>query len=142
VLGHDLLDPAFLGDEAPLAGLEELVLLDTHHSALERVAHVVLPTRHPAERSGTLVNHAGRVQRVMPALEPPFEAYTEGELLAELGAGLGLRGFDGRFDVRAASRELGRELPAFAGLDLDSLGPEGAPLGSGAPARVAAEARV
>jgi NADH-quinone oxidoreductase subunit G len=93
VLGHDLLLPAFLGGEQALAGLEALILLDTHHSELERVAHVVFPARHPAERSGTLTNHAGIVQRVEPAVEPPFEAYCEGEVLAELGAALGLPGF-------------------------------------------------
>jgi predicted molibdopterin-dependent oxidoreductase YjgC len=103
---------------------------------------VVFPVRHPAEREGTLTSHAGRVQRVVPAVEPAFEAYCEGEVLAALGAALGLPGFDGRFDVRAAARELGREVPAFAGLDVDSVGPQGAPLGSGAPsAGAAAEAR-
>ena len=62
-------------------------------ASLERVAHVVFPARHPAERAGTLTNHAGLVQRVEPAVEPPFEAYCEGEVLAALGAALGLPGF-------------------------------------------------
>ncbi len=93
VLGHDLVRPAFLGGAAPLAGLEAVILLDTHHSELERVAHVVFPARHPAERDGTLTNHAGLEQRVVPAVEPPFEAWREGEVLAELGAALGLPGF-------------------------------------------------
>jgi NADH-quinone oxidoreductase subunit G len=106
VLGHDLALPAFFGGAEPLANLDALVLLDTHHSPLERAAHVVFPTRHPAEREGTLTNHAGLVQRVVPAVEPPFEAYCEGEILAELGAALGVPGFDGRFDVRAAARSM------------------------------------
>jgi NADH-quinone oxidoreductase subunit G len=93
VLGHDLLLPAFLGGTEPLAGLDAVILLDTHHSELQRVAHVVFPTRHPAEREGTLTNHAGLVQRVAPAVEPAFEAFREGEILAELGAALGLPGF-------------------------------------------------
>jgi len=131
VLGHDLLAPGLLADAGELARLEQVVLLDTHHSPLERAAHVVFPARHAAEREGTLTNHAGRVQRVAPAVEPPFEAYCEGEILAALGAALGLPGFDGRFDARAVARELGREVPAFAGLDVDSVGPHGAPLGSG-----------
>jgi len=142
VLGRDLVGPGLLADAASLAGLDALVLLDTHHSELERAAHVVFPTRCAAEREGTLTNHAGRVQRVTAAVEPPFEAYCEGEVLAALGAALGLPGFDGRFDVRAAARELGREVPAFAGLDVDTVGPQGAPLGSGAPrGGAAAEAR-
>ena len=93
VLGHDLIAPAFLGSEAALADVETVVLLDTHHSPLERVADVVLPTRHVAERSGTLTNFAGIVQSVVPAVEPPFEAWTEGELLRRLGAALGLAEF-------------------------------------------------
>jgi NADH-quinone oxidoreductase subunit G len=95
VLGHDLLLPEFLGGAETLAGLDALILLDTHHSELERVAQVVFPARHPAERAGTLTNHAGIVQRVEPAVEPPFEAWCEGEVLAELGAALGLPGFGG-----------------------------------------------
>jgi predicted molibdopterin-dependent oxidoreductase YjgC len=142
VLGHDLVGPGLLADASALAGLDALVLLDTHHSELERAAHVVFPARHPAEREGTLTNHAGRVQRVMPAVEPAFEAYCEGEILTALGAALGLRGFGGAFDVRAVARELGREVPAFAGLDVDAVGPQGAPLGKAAPrSAAAAEAR-
>jgi NADH-quinone oxidoreductase subunit G len=93
VLGHDLLLPAFLGGAEPLAGLDAVILLDTHHSELQRAAHVVFPARHPAEREGTLTNHAGLVQRVSPAVEPAFEAFCEGEILAEIGAALGLPGF-------------------------------------------------
>jgi NADH-quinone oxidoreductase subunit G len=91
VLGHDLLP--LLGGAEPLAGLDALILLDTHHSELQRAAHVVFPARHPAEREGTLTNHAGLVQRVQPVLEPPFEAWCEGEILAEIGAALGLESF-------------------------------------------------
>ena len=93
VLGHDLLLPAFLGGTEALAGLDAVILLDTHHSELQRVAHVVFPARHPAEREGTLTNHAGLVQRVSPAVEPAFEAFREGEILAELGAALGVPSF-------------------------------------------------
>ena len=67
-VGHDLLDPAFLGGTEELAKLDTVILLDTSHSDLERVAHAVFPTRHAAEKSGTLTNHAGRVQRVEQAV--------------------------------------------------------------------------
>ena len=81
VLGHHLLD---LVDPAELAALEHVILLDTHRSALERVAHVVLPVRHAAEKQGTFTNHAGRVQRFEAALEPAWEALAEGEVFARL----------------------------------------------------------
>jgi predicted molibdopterin-dependent oxidoreductase YjgC len=95
------------------------------------VAHVLLPVRVAAEKHGTLTNHAGRVQRVRPAVEPAFEAYAEGWLLARLGAALGLPGWDGRFDAREVSKALSASVPAFAGIDLDSLGDGGRPLAAG-----------
>jgi NADH-quinone oxidoreductase subunit G len=134
VLGHDAL--ALLGGEAALAKLELVILLDTHHSPLERAAHVVFPARVAAEKRGTLTNYAGRVQRVSPALEPAFDAWSEGELLMRLGQALGLAGFAPgvAFDAREVSKAIGQVVPAFAGCDYDSVGDEGRPLG-GAGAR-------
>jgi predicted molibdopterin-dependent oxidoreductase YjgC len=92
------------------------------------VAHLVFPTRHAAEKSGTLTNHAGRVQRIEQAVEPGFESYADGEILSRLGAALGLAGFEGGYDPRAVSREIAASVPAFAGIDMDSLSEEGAVL--------------
>ena len=134
VLGHDAL--AALGGEAALAGLDCVILLGTHHSALERAAHVVFPARVAAEKRGTLTNHAGRVQRVTPAVEPAFDALCEGEVLTRLGQALGLAGFapGWSYDAREVSKLIGQVVPAFAGCDYDSVGDEGRPLG-GAGAR-------
>jgi NADH-quinone oxidoreductase subunit G len=135
-LGHDILDPAFGAEEAVFRGLDTLILLDTHHSALERVAHVVLPARVAAEKLGTLTNHAGRVQRVEPAVEPAHLAYAEGETLARLARVLGLSLFEGPWDPRTVSRAIGAAVPAFAGIHVDSVGLGGLPLGtSGVPLR-------
>ncbi len=128
-LGHDVLGAGHLhGDLSALAGLETVIWLDTHRAALESAAHVVIPVRHAAEKDGTLTNHAGRVQRVRPAVEPAFEARSEGEVLWRLGAELGLDGFEGGYDVRAVSKALAEAVPAFRGLDLDAVGEGGAPL--------------
>ncbi len=127
-LGHDAL--AELGGEGALAGLDCVILLDTHHSAFERAASVVFPVRMAAEKTGTLTNHAGRVQRILPAVEPAFPALSEGEVLWRIGQGLGLAGFapgEG-YDARAVSKQLAQALPAFAGIDFDSVGLEGLPL--------------
>ncbi len=102
-LGHDLLHESLLGGTGPLEGLDSVVVLDTHRSELERVANVVLPARHAAEKHGTLTNHAGLEQRLQPAVEPAFQAWSEGELLARLGAALELEGFDGTFDPLTGS---------------------------------------
>jgi NADH-quinone oxidoreductase subunit G len=126
VLGHDALASGDLASPEELRSLAALVLLDSHQSELARVAHVALPVRVAAEKHGTLTNHAGRVQRVRPAVEPPFEAWSEGEVLWRLGAALGLAGFGPRFDPLAVSRELASALPACAAAGA------GAPEGGGA----------
>jgi len=94
VMGHDLLDAQHLGGVEDLARLDTLVVLDTHHSALERVAHVVLPGRHAAEKTGTLTNHAGIVQRVVPVVEPRGDARAGAWAFRRLSRALGLPGFE------------------------------------------------
>jgi len=128
MLGHDVLDPAYLGDTELLGRLDTVIALDSHASPLQRVAHVLLPTRVPAEKHGTLTNHAGRVQRVTPAVEPSFDARPEGEILARLGELLELPGFDGHFDAREVSKALADAVPAFAGVSFDAVGEQGLPL--------------
>ena len=128
VLGHDLVGPGYLASEQELAKLDTVIVLDTHRSELERVAHVVLPVRHAAEKRATYTNHAGHVQRTRPAVEPAFEAWADGEALWRLGALLGLPGFGAEYDVLALSRELGGANDAFRGIDLESVGDAGAPI--------------
>ncbi|MGH0035884.1 MAG: 2Fe-2S iron-sulfur cluster-binding protein [Myxococcota bacterium] len=128
VFGHDLLGEDGLESVEALARVETLVLIDTLESPLQDVASVVLPARHAAEKHGTLTNHAGRVQRVRPAVEPAFEALAEGEAVWRIGGAMGLAGFDAPWDVREVSKALCGEVAAFAGLDLESLGPGGRPL--------------
>jgi NADH-quinone oxidoreductase subunit G len=125
VLGHDILDERYLKGPEELSALDTVIVLDLHQSALQRVAHVVFPTRHAAEKSGTLTNSARRVQRVRPVVEPAWEAHSEGEILSRLGAALGFAGFGGHRDPREVSRELASAQPEFAGVDLDSVGPGG-----------------
>ncbi|MCC6643081.1 MAG: molybdopterin-dependent oxidoreductase [Deltaproteobacteria bacterium] len=128
VLGRDLLRSGAIASEHELAKLDTVIVLDTHRSELERVAHVVLPVRHAAEKHATYTNVAGRVQRTQPTVEPRFEAWADGEVLSRLGALLGLAGFDGKYDVRAISRALAGANPAFRGIDLESVGDQGLPV--------------
>jgi NADH-quinone oxidoreductase subunit G len=126
LLGRDLLGVEGV-ELTALEGLELIVLLDTHRSELERVADVVIPVRHAAEKDGSYTNHTGRVQRTWAAVEPSFGAVADGEALAGIGARLGLEGFDGGFDAASVSKELAEELPAFEGRSLAELSEEGAP---------------
>jgi len=128
VLGHDILDAEHLGGIEALGRLDTVIALDSHQSSLQRVSHASFPVRVPAEKHGTLTNWEGRVQRVEPAVEPRWEARSEGEVLAALGAALGLEGFSEAWDPREVSRALSEAVPAFAGIELASLPPGGAPL--------------
>ena len=121
-MGPDLLDARYLGGTEALAGLGAVVVLDTHQSAWQRVAHAMFPTRHAAEKHGTLTNFAGRVQAVQPVVEPAWDAFAEGEVLLRLGAALGLPDFDRPWDPFAVSRELAETVPAFEGVHLASVG--------------------
>ncbi len=140
VMGHDVLDDVFLGGVDSLADIDTVIALDTDQSALQRVAHVMFPVRHAAEKHGTLTNWSDRVQRVTPAVEPAWDARSDGEVIHALGAALRLQGFEGAYDVRAVSRSLGSANPAFAGIDLDSVGDQGLPLHDGGDAAEGAHA--
>lgn len=115
VMGHDVLAPPYQeAGLAALGGIDTVVLLDTHRSHLESLAHVVLPARVAAEKHGTLTNVDGRVQRVQPAVEPAFEARAEGELLWLLAQALGLAGFEEEWDARAIAKQMTDAVPALA----------------------------
>jgi NADH-quinone oxidoreductase subunit G len=135
VMGHELLDSAYLGDAHALEAVENVILFDTHRSDLERVAHVVVPLRHAAEREGTFTNCAGRVQRIAAAVEPAWDALAGGEALMHLGLALGLEGFEGRFEPRVVSEDLAKAVPAFAETALASLPEQGTPLAGRGKAR-------
>jgi predicted molibdopterin-dependent oxidoreductase YjgC len=94
------------------------------------VAHVLLPVLHAAEKEGTLTNHAGRVQRVRAAVTPKWPAQSEGAVIAQLAAALGLEGFDRTepYDPHAVSSALSQDVPAFTGVDMDTVGTRGRPL--------------
>jgi len=56
-------------------------------------------------------------------------------VIQALGRALGLDGFDAVYDVRAVSMALGRRVPAFAGIDIDTVGDQGLPLRRSQPPR-------
>ncbi len=110
VSGHELLDESYLGDAALLGKLDSVILLDTHQSPLLRVAHVVLPVRHLAEKEGLVTNAEGRVQRLRRAVEARPGVLDEGELLYRLARELGLEGFDVEYSLDAVSASLADSL--------------------------------
>jgi NADH-quinone oxidoreductase subunit G len=83
VLGHTTTAEVF-GDVA------NVVLLDSHESALSARATVALPVRTYLEKSGTFTNSRGHVQAFGAVVEPLFEAWSEKEALAQIAAAAGL----------------------------------------------------
>jgi NADH-quinone oxidoreductase subunit G len=83
VLGHTLTAEVF-GDVA------NVVLIDSHESALSARAVVALPARTFLEKSGTFTNSRGHEQRFTAVVEPAFEAWTEAETLAQIAAAAGI----------------------------------------------------
>jgi len=80
-------DPAF---EPACARVPLLVAITPVIGALSRHAHVLVPGRTIAEKSGTVTSSEGRVQMVRTAIQPRFgSAPPELRLLVELGRMLG-----------------------------------------------------
>jgi len=103
-----------------------VVVLDTHGSETAEYANLVLPIATYAECDGTFTNHAGRVQRLRPAIEPPGKARPGWSVLAELlgrfEEGVALPSAEGVFAALAS------EVAAFRGLDYATIGSHGAVL--------------
>jgi NADH-quinone oxidoreductase subunit G len=118
VLGH-VLPPAAFGE------VEHLVLIDTHTSPLVEQAAVVLPARHFTEKAGTLVNHARRVQRFLPVVEPTFECEPEGGALGRIAAAASLPDFVEKYDPFEVSKQLSEAVAALAGIHLGTLDESG-----------------
>jgi NADH-quinone oxidoreductase subunit G len=129
VLGHDLVAEEYLGETVALERLDTVIHLDTHPSAMERVADVVFPIRHAVEKDATYTNSARRVQRVVAGVTPAPDVLDAGDVFTRLGVAMSLPGMgmgDGAaWDPGEASRRLAAAVPAFAGIDIDSVGREG-----------------
>ena len=69
---------------AAMEQIEFLVVLDAFLTPTARIAHAVLPIASFAETEGTVTNMEGRVQRLRVATNPPGEARTGWQVLAEL----------------------------------------------------------
>lgn len=100
---------------AAMQKIEFLVVLDAFMTPTAGIAHAALPIANFAETDGTLTNMEGRVQRLRVATNPPGEARTGWQVLAE---------FCARFDVsgsyRSAAdvlREIGLAAPGYAGME-------------------------
>jgi NADH-quinone oxidoreductase subunit G len=120
----DLLDALAPGRLAAILGRLELLIVQT--LSLDRrlsAATVVFPTTTFAEKDGSFINHAGRVQRIYKAIELGPGWLNDGQIFTRL-----LNAIDGgerRFDAEAMWEPIGRAHPRFAGISLETLGAGG-----------------
>jgi NADH-quinone oxidoreductase subunit G len=98
--------------ERVAASVEVLVVIDTRPGLLSRAATVLIPGHAYFEKTGTVTNLEGRVQRIRPALPPATQTPTETRILSALAAELGAAGWPG--DPLHVNRAMTEEIPAYA----------------------------
>jgi len=106
-----------------LKKLDLFVVQDIFLTETAEFAHVVLPAACFAEKGGTFTNTERRVQRVRKAVEPPGEARTDWEIIADLSTRMG-------YPMKYAKpRELWGEIrqvtPSYTGITYERIGRQG-----------------
>jgi NADH-quinone oxidoreductase subunit G len=115
---------------------ELIVAIATHHNPWVELADVVLPGHTYAEKHGTFLNKAERLQRIQPALEAPEGTRDQVQILASLA---GLLGKGHAYDSAAAVfNAMGQADGPFKGLAWDAVGPRGLALGGARAAKASA----
>jgi len=125
VVGEDLLTsyPDRNRVEKALDKVPFLVVQDIFLSPTAAKAHVVLPAASFAEKDGTFTNAERRIQRVRPGIPLPGQARTDGAIFTALVEKLcGNLAFTGPAAIFA---EIGRNVPAYAEVNFNGIGPQG-----------------
>ena len=105
-----------------IAALEFTVVSTPGDFEWAHAASVLLPMAAWAEEKGTFTNYAGRVQITNRAVMPPRDAQPLHVMMAEL---LSLSGDKVPSEPAAIFDLIGREVPRYAGIDYDTIGPLG-----------------
>ena len=87
-LGEDVTQEAGL-DAEDLESLDYILAMSHSENATTKAADVVLPSVTFAEKYGTMINVAGRIQRLNKAIEPQGEARPDWDILRQLTELLG-----------------------------------------------------
>lgn len=92
-----------------------------------RLAHVVLPGAGFAEKTGSMVNVHGRLQRMTRAVLPPEEAREDWAILRDLR--MALTGGNSLHSVEDIWKSMAAEVPEFQGLNWAKIGDRGVQMG-------------
>jgi formate dehydrogenase alpha subunit len=116
-------DPDLKHVEEALKNLAFLVVQDIFLTETAQLADVVLPAASFAEKDGTFTNTERRVQRVRKGVEPPGQARTDWEIIADIASRMG---YEMRYrsaeEIFAEFTEL---TPSYAGISYKRLEREG-----------------
>lgn len=131
IVGEDLTSAS---DKEPkireaLGRISFLVVQDVRLSETAKMAHIVLPGTHFAEKAGTYTNRKGRVQKLNPALVAPEEALQDSEIFARLLDRLGEKVPS---EPSRLFEALAGEIVAYHGLSYAAIGDQGMQVGGGA----------
>jgi NADH-quinone oxidoreductase subunit G len=121
----------------PAGSLEKLKLLAVQSilpCPTSELADFVLPGASFAEKRGSMINGAGRLQRLNKAISVPGQAMDDWQILVQLKAALG--GGNGVHTIEDVFKAMAADTPALAGLSLSKIGDLGLDLkAKAAPAR-------
>jgi NADH-quinone oxidoreductase subunit G len=105
---------------ATLQKLKLLAVLSLLKSATTEQADFVLPGASFAEKRGSLINGAGRLQRLNQAISVPGMARDDWQILLHLRSALG--GGNGLHTIEEVFKSMAASTPAFDGLSLSKIG--------------------
>jgi NADH-quinone oxidoreductase subunit G len=115
-----------------LANLKLLAVQSILPCPATELADFILPGASFAEKRGSMVNGAGRLQRLNKAISPPGMAMDDWQILLQLKAALG--GGNGIYTIEEVFKAMATAQPVFSGLTLSRIGdlgvelkPQGAP---------------
>jgi NADH-quinone oxidoreductase subunit G len=123
--------------ESALAKLEMLVASGILPNATTRAAHVVLPGTGFAEKSGSMVNVHGRLQRFSRAIPAPGQAREDWMILRDLRETL--TGGNSLHSIEDVWKGMAAAVPAFAGLSWAKIGDQGVSLSLSQPSVASAK---
>ena len=122
---------------ACLAQLEILIASAILPNETTRAAHVVLPGAGFAEKSGSMVNVHGRLQRFSRSIAPPGQAREEWMILRDLREIV--TGGNSLHSIEDIWKSMATVIPVFAGLSWGKIGDQGVDLTHSLPAEATAK---
>jgi NADH-quinone oxidoreductase subunit G len=125
VLREDLFSEAWWSASS-LDPVKLLAVIGILHNETTQRADFILPGSAFSEKRGTMINGAGRLQRLNRAVAPPGQAMDDWEILVQLKDALG--GGNGLHTIEDVFKAMAAATPEFSGLTLSRVGDLGVDL--------------